>query len=361
MRPPLRLIEPARLGVSIATRGDCAGAPPRGSRPRGAPGGGGTVPGTGAAGLACGGLAPGIGPAWPGCAGAGCWPPAGRASAAPSAARRRSSSSRAAPRPTARWRGGGSCFLHAWEVIRDVRRRRKDEFRRLPRLRGFVTMPSARRRSSIRRGKSAVRMSRRPITTTSALRSRWSTAAAWIAFRRRRLIRLRSVAWPTFLVTVSPKRKPAMSSRQAPLHRHPLRMKAAARGRRQEVRSFGQPPRPWNGRRLRAPVAHSRRECLRGQALAAMRPARGDDLAAALRRHAGAKAMPALADELARLIGPLHGSSPAARQAEGCARDCLTDCSGKNDERPEGAPPRGAHMAEQAAEVNVSQQRGRGA
>ena len=148
---------------------------------------------------------------------------------------------------------------------------------------------------------------------------------------------------------------------EAPLHRHPLRMEAAARSRRQEFGSFGQPPRPWNGRRLRAPVAHSRRECLRGEPLAALRPARGDDLAAALGGHAGAKAVPALADELARLIGPLHGSSPAARQAEGCARDCLTDCSGKNDERPEGAPPRGAHMAEQAAEVNVSQQRGRGA
>jgi hypothetical protein len=32
----------------------------------------------------------------------------------------------------------------------------------------------------------------------------------------------------------------------------------------------------------------------------------GDHLAAANRRHAGAKTMPALADEFGRLIGPFH-------------------------------------------------------
>ena len=46
-----------------------------------------------------------------------------------------------------------------------------------------------------------------------------------------------------------------------------------------------------------------------GQALAAARPAGGDHLAAADRRHARAEPMPPLAHEPARLIGTLHGSN----------------------------------------------------
>ena len=54
---------------------------------------------------------------------------------------------------------------------------------------------------------------------------------------------------------------------------------------------------------------------LRREALAAMGAASSDDLAATLGRHAGTEAMPALANELARLIRPLHGSSPVAGRA----------------------------------------------
>jgi hypothetical protein len=94
---------------------------------------------------------------------------------------------------------------------------------------------------------------------------------------------------------------------QTALHRHPLRMKAAARGRRDEVRSFRQPP-----DRTCARLAHraAQNAPLRRQALAAVSAASGDDLAAALGRHARTETMAALANELARLIRPLHGSSP---------------------------------------------------
>jgi hypothetical protein len=45
---------------------------------------------------------------------------------------------------------------------------------------------------------------------------------------------------------------------------------------------------------------------LGGEPLAALRAATGNDAAAALGRHAGAKAVPALANEPARLIGAFH-------------------------------------------------------
>ena len=55
------------------------------------------------------------------------------------------------------------------------------------------------------------------------------------------------------------------------------------------------------------------------QTLAALRAAPRDDIAAADRRHAGAETVPALAHELARLIGPLHDtfsiSGPDGRTA----------------------------------------------
>jgi hypothetical protein len=40
----------------------------------------------------------------------------------------------------------------------------------------------------------------------------------------------------------------------------------------------------------------------------------GDHLAAANRRHAGAKAMPALADKFGRLIGPFHDMNSGEKQ-----------------------------------------------
>src|ERR1700722_20026995 len=57
-----------------------------------------------------------------------------------------------------------------------------------------------------------------------------------------------------------------------------------------------------------------------GQALAAARPTSGDDLAAADRLHARPKAVPALANELARLIGPLHGQISKTSWSRGAPR-----------------------------------------
>jgi hypothetical protein len=98
-----------------------------------------------------------------------------------------------------------------------------------------------------------------------------------------------------------------LAAARAALDRHPLRMEAAARGRRNEIRSFRQAP-----DRACARVAHRAAldAGLRRKALAAMGATSGDDLAATLGRHARAEAMAALANQLARLIGPLHGSSP---------------------------------------------------
>ena len=67
MRPPRRLIDPARLGVSIASLGLRWSAASRVST-TGVPGRAGTVPGTGAAGPPSFGAAPGIG-VWAGCNG----------------------------------------------------------------------------------------------------------------------------------------------------------------------------------------------------------------------------------------------------------------------------------------------------
>ncbi len=67
------------------------------------------------------------------------------------------------------------------------------------------------------------------------------------------------------------------------------------------------------------------------QTLATARAARSDDLAAALGRHAGAKAMPALAHELARLIGPFHGVSLRwSRRNAGCFGWCAPARSSAN-------------------------------
>src|SRR3954465_12164821 len=92
--------------------------------------------------------------------------------------------------------------------------------------------------------------------------------------------------------------------------------------------------------------AHGSRiwEILGGQALAAVGAPGCEHLAAALRLHAGTETVPALANELARLIGPLHGSSPVARgrHARGLAAP-LTNCGAKTISAPgKGAPSHGA-------------------
>src|SRR6185503_3765020 len=141
---------------------------------------------------------------------------------------------------------------------------------------------------------------------------------------RRRLMRLRSTALPICRVTVKPNRgscptagRPpfswlrslASSTNAGPAHRAPLRT------RRNSPRFFsvvtpGVAPFAAFARALAIghpslPAAISRRE-----ALAALRTPPGDDRAAASRGHALAETMPALAHELARLIGPFHVWSP---------------------------------------------------
>jgi hypothetical protein len=56
-----------------------------------------------------------------------------------------------------------------------------------------------------------------------------------------------------------------------------------------------------------------RRQGSSAEALAAMGAASRDHLAAALRGHAGAETVAALAHELARLIGPFHVDTPLWR------------------------------------------------
>jgi hypothetical protein len=104
-----------------------------------------------------------------------------------------------------------------------------------------------------------------------------------------------------------PEPKSEIRLSQAALHGHPFRMKAAAGGRRDEVRSFPQPP---DGTCARLAHRDVQIAALRRQALAAMSAASGNHLTATLCRHARTEAMAALANELARLIRPLHGSSP---------------------------------------------------
>ena len=111
MRPPRRLIDPARLGVSIASLGlrwqrRLAGLDDRRARkgrercPEPAPPA--RPPSGRRLGAASGPAAPAPSVAF-----------AAPASAAASAARRRNSSSRSAPPPTARWPEADSCCLHA--------------------------------------------------------------------------------------------------------------------------------------------------------------------------------------------------------------------------------------------------------
>ena len=151
--------------------------------------------------------------------------------------------------------------------------------------------------------------------TTSASTWRKSRPAFWQAVRSRRLIRLRSVAWPTRLVTVSPKRRPQ------------VRLSAGGPGPSSAPYESGgpRPPRRSLARFVRradrscATLAHRAGLAPRSgrQALAAVGAASSDDLAATLGRHAGTEAMAALANELARLIRPLHVTSPVRDRRRG--------------------------------------------
>src|SRR5579872_5213243 len=121
--------------------------------------------------------------------------------------------------------------------------------------------------------------------------------------RRRRRIRLRSVAVPFFLVTVNPTLTGPLSSR-----RRRCTTKAAVAARaplataRKSARCLS---------RSMNKVSLRRGPALGTQAFAAAGAARGENLAAAGGSEAGTEAMTALAHQFAGLVGPLHGSFSA--------------------------------------------------
>jgi hypothetical protein len=139
---------------------------------------------------------------------------------------------------------------------------------------------------------------------------------------------------------------------QAALHRHPFGMKAAARSRRKEFPSFLQP-----SNHARAGAADPAQGGSGGQAPAPMSSASRNDLTATFRRHSRAKAVTALAHELAGLIGPLHGSSPVSITGASGARESDGEHPGNIVTKKRSAPAGGALsvaalMTEGGREVN---------
>ncbi len=149
---------------------------------------------------------------------------------------------------------------------------------------------------------------RRPSTG----RSRNSRRAA--SFKRRR-VRLRTTALPTFLVTVKPMRAGPGSGRIMACKTRPgsAALRPSLATSRKSVRRFKrsgagtQAPWPVGG-----PAPDPAPSCVLGRKLLAADPAAiGNDLAAANCGHAGAKAVAPLADQLRGLIGALHVTTPA--------------------------------------------------
>src|SRR6185437_5652396 len=124
--------------------------------------------------------------------------------------------------------------------------------------------------------------------------------------RRRRRIRLRMTALPTFLLTVKPTRT-GMDGRSAGTgaawSTNPGMAQRRPAWTRRKSRRFGRRP-GRTGATGRAPA-------LGRQALAARAAAVGDDLAAADRGHARPEAMPTLTNQLAGLIGAFHNATPS--------------------------------------------------
>src|SRR5689334_692984 len=117
-------------------------------------------------------------------------------------------------------------------------------------------------------------------------------------------MRLRVTAPPSFFVTVKPRRAglPSLRSRictTTPFAAKDLACAAARKSCRFKRRSIVVAG-------LNAPAR------LSGQPLAALRPAARNHLAAPLARHAGTKAMAALADKLGGLKSALHNRSPSS-------------------------------------------------
>src|SRR4029453_16333750 len=106
-------------------------------------------------------------------------------------------------------------------------------------------------------------------------------------------------AVPTFLDTVKPTRIGPCSSRLRACRTN------AAVGTLAPVAAARKSARCLS--RSMAPTPFVPRRASGAEPLASARTARGNHLASAFGRHAGTKAVTALAHTLARLIGPLHG------------------------------------------------------
>src|SRR5262245_35656017 len=117
-------------------------------------------------------------------------------------------------------------------------------------------------------------------------------------------MRVRVTAPPSLFVTVKPRRAgfPSLRSRTCtttPLAANDLASAAARKSCRFNRRSI-------------VAVGLNGPARLSGQPLAALRPAARNHPAAPLRRHAGTKAMAALADKLGGLKSALHNRSPSS-------------------------------------------------
>jgi hypothetical protein len=141
-------------------------------------------------------------------------------------------------------------------------------------------------------------------------RAAWTRTAS---FSRRRM-RFRTTAFPTFLVTVMPRRgSPASSRRIASNRKSRPRRFSPRRTARNWARFFKRPGAFSCGRSVK-PFALRRpaRDGLSGQTLAAAGAAGSDDLLASLGGHARTETVAALADEFGRLVGALHLFNTAA-------------------------------------------------
>ncbi len=134
--------------------------------------------------------------------------------------------------------------------------------------------------------------------------------------RSRRLIRLRCGALPSFPGTMRPTRS-AKGERGASLpcdgaHAAELPFVVLAAAAAPGTRPNGSSARAAHRLAASLPLpcwTQFRSRPSGGELLAAVRAPRRDDPAAADRAHASPKTMPALADELARLIGAFHGTN----------------------------------------------------
>src|SRR6185312_2823258 len=189
---------------------------------------------------------------------------------------------------------------------------------------------SARLISSCRAAKFRLRVAARPISTRSKPVTCCSASSNLEASFRRRRVRLRTTALPTFRVTVNPRRTGRSSPRARACSTRlgigalrpfaASRKNSARRLRRPGLEGISAITGAGLGGTAAIPAArrHSGRE-----ALAALGTTVGQHLAAPDGFHAGAKPMPALADQLRRLIGTLHNFSPGnldARRGHGHGR-----------------------------------------